>query len=313
MNVDFVVFGTRHNTQDFVKRCQNAGIRVDLIVSIEGDVASKNNVPSYSTFSEVKGVPVYMASSYKLDSARDRAFLSQLEAKFGASIGWQRIIPDYVLERVEHGVFGMHCSPKPLPYGKGRSPLNWSIINGETNLFANIFKYRTEVDDGEILASPSLRIEPQDTINTLQLKAQLIFSQVMIDNYNNILNGNLELKANSVHFQETFFDKRTEADGCVDWSNSMQAISNFVRAQTTPYPGAFSFLKGDKVKLLEVWPFNIGTQCFDHYDSQPGEVLYSSKDGLTLVCCGDGIVMVTKHDYPDIIEIGNVFTFNRDI
>ena len=146
----------------------------------------------------------------------------------------------------------MHGSHLKLPNGRGRSPQVWSIISGATTYYAHIFKYSKNADEGEILFVKKIDITIFDTPATLQHKSQLIFNQFLFENKNSL--EHTLLQTSSQNDEETsWFEKRTPADGLIDWKTVVQ-IADLIRAQTRPYPGAFSFLSGFR---MNIWSANV--------------------------------------------------------
>ena len=94
-------------------------------------------------------VEVYTSHKYSLKSEEDFAF-SKNNFQIGFVVGWQRLIPENILDTFI-GVFGMHGSAMKLPKGRGRSPMNWSIIEGRKVFYTNLFKYNSGADDGDVL------------------------------------------------------------------------------------------------------------------------------------------------------------------
>ena len=116
MKYKIVVFGTKQSTISLLDVIKHD---VDLIVTIDNTtshhISGKGDVGHYA---EIEDINCYSTSDYSLKSCQD--FFENNEFEIGISYGWQRLIPDYVLKRFKHGVFGTHASPLGLPYGKGR-------------------------------------------------------------------------------------------------------------------------------------------------------------------------------------------------
>ena len=236
-----VAVGCRENTAEFIEKLSTTGHGVSGIVTISRETADRNQVPTWADLSAEFGqqIPVYVASSYALDSATDRAHLSGASGDVGFCIGWQRMLPDWFLERYRNGVFGMHASATALPDGRGRSPINWGVIEGAESLIAHIFRYNGQPDAGELLSAPELRIEPHDDIQTLQQKAWVIFVREAISHWEQLVSGSPSLQPlRAMTPADRVYPKRSAEDGAIDWSWPSKQITNWVRAQTRPYPGA---------------------------------------------------------------------------
>ena len=115
-------------------------------------------------FIKTNNIECYSVGDYSLKTCQD--FFNNNEFEMGISYGWQRLIPQYILDRFETGVFGTHASPLGLPYGKGRSPLNWSIIRGFNQVYFNLFKYVAKADSGMMYSTVKFEINKWDTIES---------------------------------------------------------------------------------------------------------------------------------------------------
>jgi hypothetical protein len=140
-----VVVGCRENTAEFVDRLLSNQCPVAGIVTISQSTADRNKVPSWLDLSGEFGqqIPVYVAHSYKLEHPADVEALSATQADVGFCIGWQRLLPQWFLNRHRNGVFGMHACANRLPNGRGRSPINWSVIEAEQGVQSTFFLLQT--------------------------------------------------------------------------------------------------------------------------------------------------------------------------
>lgn len=96
--------------------------------------------------------------------------MEENEFEIAVSMGWQRLIPKYVLDKFAYGVYGFHGNCGYLPFGRGRSPLNWSIIQGDTRFNLNLFRYDENADSPNVFATEMFSITSHDDIRTAQYK-----------------------------------------------------------------------------------------------------------------------------------------------
>ncbi len=289
-----VVTGCRDNTAEFVDCLLTRGCSVAGIVTISRSVADRNKVPSWCDLAFEFGdrIPVYVAKSYPLDHVDDAGFLSNTHADVGFCIGWQRLLPPWFLSRHRNGVFGMHACANPLPNGRGRSPINWSVIEGAHQLHAHIFRYNDQPDAGDLLSVPRIQIEPHDDIQTLQQKSRVVFNREVIERWAELVSGTVSLQPLCSSDQpERFYPKRSEDDGLIDWTLNPVQITNWVRAQTRPYPGAFTILDGNRCGVWRCGPAG----C--RHSVQTGTILEAFRDGTYFVACGgNDSVHLLDHD-----------------
>jgi methionyl-tRNA formyltransferase len=191
--------------------------------------------------------------------------------------GWYWLIGKDTLESVPHGFIGIHNSL--LPKYRGGSPLVWSIINGETRAGLSFFSFTAGMDDGDIWAQESVPIEPADYISDILKKIEGKAISIIQEKYLRILNGQLR-PTPQIHNAATFCGSRIPADGLINWGKGAGEIYDFIRAQSEPYPGAFTILDS---KTLIIWRARLLEIT---YYGSPGQVARITEDGV-YVNCGD--------------------------
>ena len=208
--------------------------------------------------------------------------------------GWQRLIPDTILNTIKHGGIGQHGSSELLPKGRGRSPLNWSIILNRKRLIWNIFFMTPGIDDGYIIDNRNVNINSFDTCKTLYYKVSIIVKNMYLENIPKILNN--QIVGTRQKGIPTFYEKRTPDDGLIDWNKPMEDIYNLIRAVTYPYPGAFTFNGLNKIYIWKAQPFD---NNITYPNAKYGEIVEIFENEF-IVNCMDGLLLVTQHDAPNI-------------
>ena len=173
MNYKFTVFGAKDTTYEIIEFIENELCKVDLIVTINEDVLKKSHIAGYKslkTLAEKYRIKLLEVTDYSMQDNQTLDFFQNNTFEIGISMGWQRLIPETVLDRYQYGIFGFHGSCGYLPYGRGRSPLNWSIINGDTRFVMNLFQYDKDADSPNVYDKVMFEINEFDTIRTLQYK-----------------------------------------------------------------------------------------------------------------------------------------------
>lgn len=274
------------------------GYKIDLLVTIDEKTAEKNKVAGYmnlQSFADKNDIEVYICNSYSLISDEDKKALNEKTIDLLLVIGWQRLIPEWLLQRLSIGSFGMHGSPRPLPYGRGRSPMNWSLIQGKDKFITNLFKYNPGVDDGDILATEIFDINIFDTAQTCHYKNTLSMIKILKVNMDRILENKFTLKP-QLDIPATFFPKRTEKDGVIFWDKDTTEIYNLIRGVTYPFPGAFTFAGDEKIRIWKAHPFD--TRLFNP-DIRPGTILNVFHNGNFIVKTGSDSLLITEYEVSD--------------
>ena len=138
-----------------------------------------------------------------------------------------------------------------------------------------------------------LDITPFDSAKSLQIKSQIIFNQFLCKNKKNLRNI-LKNTFPQPKGATSWFQKRTPEDGKIDWHQSASTVMNFIRAQTHPYPGAYTYLRGTKIII---WKCNI----FDskiNTEAENGTIIDEIEGEGFLVQCKTGILLVTEYNGP---------------
>ena len=159
-------------------------------------------------------------------------------------IGWTQLVKPPILRIPRYGCIGFHASL--LPRYRGRAPVNWAIIRGETRTGNTMIQLADGIDDGDILAQREIPIGFEDTCATVYDRvAETEFE--MLDEVLPMIRDGRVVRRKQDPADATIMPRRRPEDGQIDWGQSAVDIYNWVRALTHPYPGAFTYLGSAKV------------------------------------------------------------------
>jgi methionyl-tRNA formyltransferase len=298
------VFGCKHTTRDLVLGLARRGLRVDHCVTISPEKAASQHVAGYQDlhpFLEEQEIDFTVANKYSLKSEQDEAAIGKLNLDIVLCMGWQRLVPDWCLSRLSIGAFGMHGSNKPLPHGRGRSPMNWSLIQNKKMFFTHLFQYKIGVDDGPIVGLQKFDITEWDDCHTLHFKNTLSMVHLCARHLPELIDGSATFTSQPTE-GACYYPKRTAEDGAIYWQDATTDVHNLVRALTRPFPGAFTFLDDDPQQKLFIWraiPFD---SRLDWPGARPGEILEVFYDSSFVVKTGDTSVLVIDSEGVEIGE-----------
>lgn len=210
-------------------------------------------------------------------------------------VGWYHMIPKSW--RVIAPAYGLHASL--LPKYRGGAPLVWAMINGESHTGITLFQMDDGVDTGPIVRQVAEPIHEQDTIATLYSRIEERGVTLLREALPALADGTAELRQQSPPGTHPM-PQRSPEDGRIDWQESSQFIDRFIRAQTKPYPGAFTLYNGERIV---VWAANQWNQ--EASQSVEGTVLHDK--GICWVVCGKGMLRL------DEIEIKGYSFFGKQI
>ena len=179
------------------------------------------------------------------------------------------------------GCLNLHGSL--LPRYRGRSPVNWALVNGERETGVTLHYMTHRPDDGDIVCQRKVSIEPDDTALALNKKLTKA-AGVMLDACLPLLACGSAPRTPQDHANSSYYTRRLPVDGAINWTASSEAIRNLVRAVTRPYPGAFT-QRGD----TKIYVWEAGRHGAPAAAGTPGKI--RSLDPL-VVGCGQGALEI---------------------
>lgn len=270
------------------------GYKIDHLITLTPEQGKKYIVSGYmdlSAFAHSKGITLYYPQDYSLKHKIDISNISRFGIGILLVIGWQRLIPKWLLDILPIGAFGMHGSSEPLPKGRGRSPINWSLIENKSSFITNLFKYNEDVDTGMIVDSLEFDINQFDTCETLHFKNRIAMNRLLKKNLPSLLDGSAQLKPQP-DVEPTYYPKRTPDDGLIDWNRSTLEIYNLIRAVTHPFPGAFTYINGSRLYIWRAQPFDSKILYNDRENGEIVEIFYNNN---FLVKTSDESLLITNY------------------
>ena len=266
------------------------GVKFSYFVSLTPEQGQKYKVSGYFDYSEIakkNKIPIYYPETYSLKSEKDRRFFCDNKFDLLIQGGWQRLFPDFVLESLDVAAIGIHGSPDFLPKGRGRSPLNWSLLQGKRRFILSAFLMATGVDDGSVFVTQDFDINEFDDIKSLYYKVSIASKRMISSNLQSLIEG--KIYAVPQKGIPSYFPKRNEEDGFIDWETmDVYEIYNLIRATTYPYPGAFALIDEKKTKIWKARPFD---SRLTYKNSSYGQVVEKFDNNLVVNCLG-GLLLI---------------------
>ncbi len=206
---------------------------------------------------------------------RDGVFLedlTDLRPDMMVVAAYGRILPADVLALPPLGCYNVHASL--LPAYRGPAPVRWAIINGEETTGITFFRMDEGMDTGDMLASHPLAIGPTETAGMLTERLARLAARTITPALVDIVAGNARFVPQE-HEKATVVPILKKGDGLIDWGLSAESIRNRIRG-LDPWPGAFTFWRGKRLRLWEAEASGDGT------GGKPGEILSVANDGVTV-------------------------------
>lgn len=249
------------------------------VVTIPPEVAQKANVSGYvdvTPFVRQNKIQSIVLSNYQLQ----RADVAGVPYDLVVVNGWNRLLSAELISSARLGAIGIHAGHPPI--GLGRAPIVWNILLGYEDIEVYAFELTACADDGNILSRQAVEITAHDDVGTLYQKVSFVGARLIDQAIHELLAGRRGQSQDLTSARH--YPKRTPEDGKVDFCQSATEIYNFVRAQSDPYPGAFSFLNGGKWTFDRVVPFD--RFAFREVKREPGRIVGALPAGLVVLTGG---------------------------
>ena len=270
------------------------GAEVVAVVTLPGPVDPKRS--GHCSFDDVAArLGARLVETRDVNSPETLAALREAAPELTFVVGWSQLVGDDLIALSPGGVFGMH--PTLLPRHRGRAPIPWTILSGLATTGVTLFEITdATADSGPIVGQVEVPVAPDETATTLFER----LSVAHVDLVREHLPGLLAAKAPRLPQdprRASAWPKRTPADGIIDWDTRAPYLYDWVRAQTRPYPGAFTFLGETRIVVWRAAPLALDA------DAPAGTVVEGRESGV-VVACGDGGLVLGEVEP----EGGNVLT-----
>lgn len=280
------------------------GIQVKLVVTHLDDQDENIWFDSVANLATLHGIPVVCPESPNTEN-----FLSQLQLlkpDFIFSFYYRSILSEEVLNTASCGRYNMHGSL--LPKYRGRVPVNWAVLHGETQSGATLHEMVLKPDAGAIVGQMAVPILPNDTAADVFSKV-LVAAEIVLDNtLPAIVNGTVTRQTMDIT-QGSYFGGRKPKDGVIDWKTmGTRQIHNLVRAVSHPYPGAFT--ETSKGRLV-IWRTMLVEDSKESHMLPVEPCLWRKDSQVFATACDGGVLriisaelegrMLDPADFPDIV------------
>ena len=279
--MNIVFFGTPDFAIPSLDKLHNSNHNIAAVVTAPDKERGRGRKLSYTAVKQYaidNNIEVLQPIKMKDDKFID--LLKNIEADLFIIVAF-RILPEKVFSIPKFGSFNLHGSL--LPKYRGAAPIQWALINGETETGLTTFFLKQKVDTGNIILQTRIKIEETDNFGSLHDKMSLKGAELVLDTVDKIELGNIELKEqdNSI---ATGAPKITKEICLIDWDQPAVQIHNLIRG-LSPFPGAF-FVKNDKSYKV------FRTEISEKNELKPGEFEQTKKE---LFCgCADNSLKILE-------------------
>jgi methionyl-tRNA formyltransferase len=222
------------------------GVKIPLLFSHTDDPHENHWFASVQQLAQAQGLKVITPDTP--NTADWLAEGSALQPDFVFSFYYRHMLDKAWLNLPRLGALNMHGSL--LPKYRGRAPVHWAIINGESMTGATLHYMVEKPDAGALVDQQSVPILENDTALDVSIKVAGAAEEVLRRSLPRLIAGTAERKVLDLT-RGSYFGRRRPEDGRIDWRLGAKAVHDLVRAVAPPFPGAFTDLNGCRLALLE--------------------------------------------------------------
>lgn len=271
---------------DTLVELDRLGVKVHAIVGLAPDARARTGASGWidiRPIAERLGIKACLVDTYALDRPSDRRTISALKPDLILVLGWQRLVPAWLIALARSAVLGSHGSCDGITAGRGRSPQNWALMLQAPAFELALFKIAPGIDDGPVIATGKFHYAPQDDIRISYQRASIVLARMIADA---LAHPELPCGEPQSEGKAAYLPQRRAEDGIVDWMLPTATIAAHCRALTQPYPGLRAKAGESSVTLWEMFPFD------DDRSLAPGGIGAVFVDGSFLIGGGDGRLLV---------------------
>ncbi|MEU7854207.1 methionyl-tRNA formyltransferase [Nonomuraea sp. NPDC049141] len=191
---------------------------------------------------------------------------------------WRTWLPPEIFDLPPHGTLNVHDSL--LPAYAGFSPLIWALINGEKEVGVTAHRMNAELDAGDILLQRAVPVQDGDTATDLFHRTVDLIEPIVRESLDLIASGQARWVPQD-RAEASFFHKRSVEDGRIDWNWPAEDLERLIRAQSDPYPHAFTHHRGERIEILSA------AVSRARYGGTPGRIFIREGDGVAIVSGSD--------------------------
>ena len=259
------------------------GVEVALVVTHRDNPKETIWFDSVAELAALHGIPVITPDNPNMPEVVEQ--IRALRPDFLFSFYYREMLRRELLEIPKRGALNMHGSL--LPKYRGRVPVNWAIIHGETETGATLHDMTEKPDNGDIVAQQAVPILPDDTALQVFQKVT-VAAEIALHGVLPALLAGTAPRVKQDLGKGAYFGGRKAEDGVIDWLQTAQQIHNLVRAVAPPYPGATTQLLGKPLRILQT----LDTRC----EVSGEKPAFYIKDGKVYAVCGSGVLRVVRFE-----------------
>jgi methionyl-tRNA formyltransferase len=282
--------------RDCLEAAAESGAEIVGIVTLSGPVDPDR--AGQCSFNQVAArLSAEVVETRDVNDADTLDAVAALDPELVFVVGWSQLVREPFIALAREGVFGMH--PTLLPRHRGRAPIPWAILSGLARTGVTLFEIvDATADSGAIVGQVVLDIASDETATSLFDRVARAHVELIREYVPQLVTGTAPRVAQDP-LRASSWPRRAPADGIIDWETRAPYLYDWVRAQTRPYPGAFTFLGDEKVVVWRARAVELGEKA------PAGTVVAERPDG-PVVACGEGGLVLEEIETAGELAVGSV-------
>jgi methionyl-tRNA formyltransferase len=270
--------------RDCLEAAADVGANVVGVVTLPGPIDPDRS--GQCAFDHVSArLGARLIETRDVNSEETREAVGALDPELVFVVGWSQLVREPFIELAREGVFGMH--PTLLPRHRGRGPIPWAILSGLARTGVTLFEIvDATADSGAIVGQVVVEIGEEETAGTLFDRIAEAHVELIRECVPRLIAGTAPRRLQD-ETRASAWSRRAPADGIIDWETRARYLDDWVRAQTRPYPGAFTFLGQEKVVVWRARPVDIDVPA-------PAGTIVASRPEGPVVACGEGGLLLEE-------------------
>ena len=270
--------------RDCLEAAAGAGAEIVGVVTLAGPIDP--NRSGQCSFDEVAARHgAALVETDDVNAAITLDAVRALDPELVFVVGWSQLVRDPFIALASEGVFGMH--PTLLPRHRGRAPIPWTILSGLARTGVTLFEIvDATADSGGIVGQVVVDVQPDETAATLYERIAHAHVELVREYVPQLLAGTASRRPQDPR-RASSWPKRAPADGIIDWETRAPYLYDWVRAQTRPYPGAFTFAGDEKVVVWRARPVELEAEA-------PAGTIVDERPEGPVVACGEGGLLLEE-------------------
>jgi methionyl-tRNA formyltransferase len=230
-----------------------------------------------------KKIPVFTPAVIK-NNREEEQRIRELAPDLIVVAAYGKILPESILQIPPYGCINVHSSL--LPKYRGAAPIQWAILNGETETGVTIMHMAKALDAGDIITQAKTEIDTNETAEDLHDRLMHLGAQLLVKTIPLIASGQAS-RTPQEEEQSSYASMLTRELSPMDFTKPAAVLHNQVRG-LYPWPSATAVLGTKKLKILQT------RLTGEHTERQPGEIVDGTKEGIRIACGNGSVLLITR-------------------